>query len=111
MDTFNARTTFLSTVVDALYRRAADLLRIDEALMRYRGDGEYPDLGTQTSIAEQLQLVRYVVLVDKWLFMTMWPIYIFTYSLSFVDTLMAKNILLISTFFTLYFSCYPYSTP
>ena len=46
-------------VVDAIYRRTADLLRIDEALMRFRGDGEYSDLGTESSIAESLQLVRY----------------------------------------------------
>jgi len=46
--------------VDAIYRRAADLLRMDEALMRFRGDGEYPELGTESSIAESLQLVRYV---------------------------------------------------
>ena len=47
-------------VVDAVYRRAADLLRIDEAMMRFRGDGEFPHLDTQSSIAESLQLVRYV---------------------------------------------------
>ena len=29
-----------SPIVDSVYRRAADLLRIDEALLRYRGDGE-----------------------------------------------------------------------
>mmetsp|Transcript_31517 Transcript_31517/g.48250 ORF Transcript_31517/g.48250 Transcript_31517/m.48250 type:complete len:238 (-) Transcript_31517:80-793(-) len=46
-------------VVDAIYRRAADVLRIDEALLRYRGDGEHPDLGTEKSIAESLQLVHY----------------------------------------------------
>lgn len=48
-----------SPIVDVIYRRAADLLRIDEALLRYRGDGEYPDLGTDYSIAEALQLVHY----------------------------------------------------
>ena len=48
-------------VFDAIYRRAADLLRIDEALFRYRGDGEHADLGTQRSIAESLQLVHYDV--------------------------------------------------
>ena len=48
-----------SPIVDAIYRRAADLMRIDEALLRHRGDGEYPDLGTDTTIAESLQLVHY----------------------------------------------------
>ena len=48
-----------SPIVDSVYRRAADLLRIDEALLRYRGDGEYPDLGSHKSIAESLQLVHY----------------------------------------------------
>jgi hypothetical protein len=48
-----------SPVIDAIYRRSADLLRIDEAKMRYRGDGEFPNLGTPKSIAESLQLVHY----------------------------------------------------
>lgn len=48
-----------SPIVDAIYRRASDLLRIDEALLRHRGDGEYPDLGTDKTIAESLQLVHY----------------------------------------------------
>jgi hypothetical protein len=50
-----------SPIIDAIYRRAADLMRIDEALLRHRGDGEYPDLGTEKSLAEQLQLVHYNV--------------------------------------------------
>jgi prolyl 4-hydroxylase len=48
-----------SPIIDAIYRRAADLMRIDEALMRYRTLDEYPDLGTKKSIAESLQLVHY----------------------------------------------------
>jgi hypothetical protein len=48
-----------SPIIDAVYRRAADLLRIDEALLRHRGDGEYPDLGSDKTIAESLQLVHY----------------------------------------------------
>lgn len=48
-----------SPVVDIIYRRAADLLRIDEALLRYRAPDEYPTLGTKYSIAESLQLVHY----------------------------------------------------
>mmetsp|Transcript_41780 Transcript_41780/g.126759 ORF Transcript_41780/g.126759 Transcript_41780/m.126759 type:complete len:271 (+) Transcript_41780:957-1769(+) len=50
-----------SPIIDAIYRRAADLIHIDEALLRYRGDGEHPDLGTEKSIAESLQLVHYGV--------------------------------------------------
>lgn len=48
-----------SPIIDAVYRRAADLMRIDEALLRSRPDGEYPDLGTKKNIAESLQLVHY----------------------------------------------------
>lgn len=50
-----------SPIVDAVYRRAADLLRIDEALLRYRGAGERPELDTPNSVAETLQLVHYDV--------------------------------------------------
>jgi hypothetical protein len=48
-----------SPIVDAIYRRGADLLRIDEALMRYRPDGERRDMPSNSSIAEHLQLVHY----------------------------------------------------
>lgn len=55
-----------SPIVDAIYRRAADLLRIDEALLRRRKDDEYPDFPfpeqvDKKSIAEPLQLVHYNV--------------------------------------------------
>jgi hypothetical protein len=67
-DTRKTRTSYnswlpreKSPIIDAIYRRAADLMRIDEALLRHRGDGEYPDLGTEKSLAEQLQLVHYNV--------------------------------------------------
>jgi len=46
-------------IVDSIYRRAADLLRIDESLLRWRQPHEYPDLKTKSSIAEALQLVHY----------------------------------------------------
>jgi prolyl 4-hydroxylase len=49
----------MSPIIDAIYRRAADVFRVDEALLRYRGDSEYPDLGTKTTVAESLQLVHY----------------------------------------------------
>lgn len=48
-----------SPIIDAIYRRAADLTRIDEALLRHRSDGEAPHLETKKSIAETLQLVHY----------------------------------------------------
>lgn len=65
-DTRRTRTSYnswlereRSPIVDSIYRRASDVLRIDEALLRYRGDGEFPDLGTDQTIAESLQLVHY----------------------------------------------------
>mmetsp|Transcript_25348 Transcript_25348/g.50790 ORF Transcript_25348/g.50790 Transcript_25348/m.50790 type:complete len:506 (+) Transcript_25348:139-1656(+) len=48
-------------IIDTIYRRAADLLRIDEALMRPRSNDEYPKMGSKGSIAEALQLVHYDV--------------------------------------------------
>jgi prolyl 4-hydroxylase len=48
-----------SPIVDSIYRRAADLLRIDEALLRHRGDGEHPDFDNDGTVAESLQLVHY----------------------------------------------------
>jgi len=48
-----------SPIIDVVYRRAADLLHIDEALMRDRSPDEYPSLGSSASIAEPLQLVHY----------------------------------------------------
>ena len=48
-------------IIDAIYRRSADLLRIDEALLRHRGVSEYPGYGSKKSVAEQLQLVHYDV--------------------------------------------------
>lgn len=47
-------------VIDAIYRRAADLLQIDEALLRTRDESEYHPtaIGTR-SIAEAAQLVHY----------------------------------------------------
>ncbi|CAB9499453.1 Probable prolyl 4-hydroxylase [Seminavis robusta] len=48
-----------SPIVDAIYRRAADLMRIDEALLRNRDSSERPDWPTKGSLAEHLQLVHY----------------------------------------------------
>lgn len=51
-----------SPIVDAIYRRAADLLQIDEALMRKRSKDEKVDLETTSAyITEKLQLVHYGV--------------------------------------------------
>lgn len=50
-----------SPIVDAIYRRAADLLRIDEALLRMRSGDEVSkrDDDNGATIAESLQLVHY----------------------------------------------------
>jgi prolyl 4-hydroxylase len=50
-----------SPILDTINRRAADLLQLDEALLRRRTADEYPDLNTKASIAEDLQLVHYDV--------------------------------------------------
>jgi prolyl 4-hydroxylase len=50
----------MSPIIDAVYRRAADVLRIDEALLRHRHEtGEYDHLSTTKPIGEELQLVHY----------------------------------------------------
>ena len=49
-----------SPIIDAIYRRAADLLKIDEALLRQREKGEVPERDDHlTTLAEDLQLVNY----------------------------------------------------
>jgi prolyl 4-hydroxylase len=48
-----------SPIIDAIYRRAADLMRIDEALLRKRDSTERPDYESLGSLAEHLQLVHY----------------------------------------------------
>lgn len=58
-NTWVARET--DQVIDAIYRRSADLLRIDEAMLRHRGKNEIPGLESKRSIAEALQLVHYDV--------------------------------------------------
>jgi len=39
-----------SMIIDSLYRRAADLMRIDEALFRHRRNGEHPELASKTQL-------------------------------------------------------------
>jgi prolyl 4-hydroxylase len=46
-------------IIDAIYRRVADVLQVDEALLRQRQNDEWPDFGTKSTIAEPLQLVHY----------------------------------------------------
>ena len=46
-------------VLDTVFRRAADVLRMDEALLRDRASDERPDVPTRRSINEQLQIVHY----------------------------------------------------
>jgi prolyl 4-hydroxylase len=48
-----------SPILDAIYRRSADLLRKDESLLRYRKSNEYPELPTSKPTCESLQLVHY----------------------------------------------------
>lgn len=48
-----------SPIVDTIYRRIADVLGIDEPLLRFRDEMEYPDMGSSISIAEALQVVHY----------------------------------------------------
>ena len=48
-----------SPIIDAIYRRSADLLRMDESLLRYRSDGELREMTTKKSLGESLQLVHY----------------------------------------------------
>jgi prolyl 4-hydroxylase len=48
-----------SQIIDAIYRRSADLIRIPEALLRSRGKTEYPEMPNRKTISESLQLVHY----------------------------------------------------
>jgi prolyl 4-hydroxylase len=66
-DSTNTRTSYnswvprsKSPIVDTVYRRAADLMRIDEALLRHRAsDEEHEDRFNSNTLAEDLQLVHY----------------------------------------------------
>lgn len=52
---------YKSPIIDAVYRRAADVMRIDEGLLRDRSKNEFPDWPSSGSLAEHLQLVHYDV--------------------------------------------------
>ena len=64
-ETRNSRNTWVprgkSAIVDAIYRRAADLMQLDEAYLRIRNKDEMPHLQTKSSNAELLQLVKYEI--------------------------------------------------
>lgn len=49
------------TILNAVYRRAADALRLDEALLRRREAHEIPDFPIKDQINEDLQVVHYSV--------------------------------------------------
>jgi len=48
-----------SPIIDSIYRRASDLLGVDESLLRHRSIEEHPELATDHSIAELMQVVHY----------------------------------------------------
>ncbi|KAG7364766.1 2(OG)-Fe(II) oxygenase superfamily protein [Nitzschia inconspicua] len=61
-----SRTTWLSRhtspILDAIIRRGADVMKIDEALMRHRlenENGRYPHMPNKNPINEDLQIVHY----------------------------------------------------
>jgi prolyl 4-hydroxylase len=62
-DTRTSRNSWVvrgrSPIIDAIYRRSADLMQVDEAYMRTRTAEEMPDLKSKGSNSEQLQLVHY----------------------------------------------------
>jgi len=49
-----------SPIVNSIYHRAADMLQIDEALLRHRNEHEHTELNTHHSIAEAVHLTQYV---------------------------------------------------
>ena len=48
-----------SPIIDSIYGRAADLMQIDEALLRSRHEDEFREVNHKGSNAEDLQLVHY----------------------------------------------------
>jgi prolyl 4-hydroxylase len=62
-DTRTSRTTWLkrnsSPIMNAIIRRGADVLKIDEALLRTRSTGEMPEVPFLGAINEELQIVHY----------------------------------------------------
>jgi len=62
-ETRTSSTTWINRaedpVLDSIFRRVADVLRIDEALFRDRLPDERPDMPTRARINEDLQIVHY----------------------------------------------------
>lgn len=62
-ETRTSRTTwiprFTDPILNAVIRRAADALRLDEALLRHRVEGEYDELPNKAPLNEDLQIVHY----------------------------------------------------
>ncbi len=50
----------MSPVVDAIYHRTADVLNIDESLLRHRNEHEHTELNTHHSIAEAMHITQFV---------------------------------------------------
>jgi prolyl 4-hydroxylase len=50
----------MSPIVDAIYHRSANILNIDEALLRHRNEHEHTELNTHHSIAEALHVTQLV---------------------------------------------------
>lgn len=50
----------MSPIVDAIYHRTADMLKVDESLLRHRNEHEHTELNTHHSIAEALYLTQFV---------------------------------------------------
>mmetsp|Transcript_15740 Transcript_15740/g.29686 ORF Transcript_15740/g.29686 Transcript_15740/m.29686 type:complete len:707 (+) Transcript_15740:70-2190(+) len=50
----------MSPIVDAIYHRTADMLKIDESLLRHRNEHEHTELNTHHSIAEALFLTQFI---------------------------------------------------
>jgi hypothetical protein len=46
-------------IVDAIFRRVADTLRLDESLLRDRDPDEHPEMPTRQRLNEELQIVHY----------------------------------------------------
>ena len=50
----------MSPIVDAIYHRSADIMKIDESLLRHRNEYENTDLNTHHSIAEAMHLTQFI---------------------------------------------------
>ena len=49
----------MSPIIDAIYHRSADLMKIDESLLRHRNEHEHTELNTHHSIAEAMHISQY----------------------------------------------------